>query len=564
MKNSKKMGTLFLIMTICISVFQGAYAVGEKSSSKSAIINLVEKYLESSANDSFMYQSNDLVSNTVDALTIQQKKDIALDSDILHQIKSILPSENNEPLIKDSSLKPYQNKTEYFKHVRQKQGISRRDFSVDYQFNKVDIQGTFAKATVSELISFYYSDCDEPTYIGTEYEVYLVNIEDHWYIYDMYSDDESDSLFKDENFNLDKALQEYDSISEYPTDGITQEVDGRICALQSNVTNYRAFNRESAARYAYTYTTGGSTNQTSYYNSLFNSYNADCQNFASQCVWAGFGGDNTSSSISGAVIPMDNVGTNRWYANPTATYWAWTACSYFRNYISSSSSSSDTRVFADIYDVAGNVNSFSGLPIYPVEMIGSVMHVYGSYGAYDHAIVITNVTGNTRNDVYFCAHTSHRKNAKLSDFWPAQSTDVDSGRIKVIVPTTSCEVVSCAGRSSHTYSSISAGNGTDSICNNCGYCPMYVACNWINPVSVNSSATLSATVSLNAYRIAMKVVAPNGTTAWLNQASNSSSISNSYTFTQTGLYTITVTARDTNDSISGSITRSGTYQVRVF
>jgi hypothetical protein len=429
MKKSAKLVSLFLLITICISVLQCAFAIGEKSSPESAITNLVEKYLESSAYNSFMYKSNDLVSNTIDALTTQQKKDVSLGSDVSSQITSILPSDTKASLLQDSSLKPHQNKTEYFKHVRQKQGISRRDFSVDYQFNKVDIQGTFAKANVSELISFYYSDCDEPTYIGTEYEVYLINIDDQWYIYDMSSDDEQDCVFEDKDFDLTEALKEYDSITEYSTDGITQEVNGRICALQSSVTNYRTYNKESAARYAYTYTTSGSANQTSYYNLLFNSYNADCQNFASQCVWAGFGGDNTSSSISGTLIPMDNVGTNRWYANPAATYWAWTACSYFRNYISSSSSSSDTRMLADIYDIAGNVNSFSGLPIYPAELIGSVMHVYGSNGAYDHAIIITNVTGSTRSDIYFCAHTSHRKNAKLSDFWPAQSTDIDTGRI---------------------------------------------------------------------------------------------------------------------------------------
>ena len=114
------------------------------------------------------------------------------------------------------------------------------------------------------------------------------------------------------------------------------------------------------------------------------------------------------------------------------------------------------------------------------------------------------------------------------------------------------------------YSSTSSGNCTDSICNNCRYCRMYVACNWINPVPVNSSATLSAPVSLNAYRIAMKVVAPIGTATWLNQASNSSNISNNYTFIQTGLYTITVSARDINDSLSGSVIRCGTYQVRVY
>lgn len=52
-------------------------------------------------------------------------------------------------------------------------------------------------------------------------------------------------------------------------------------------------------------------------------------------------------------------------------------------------------------------------------------------------------------------------------------------------------------------------------------------------------------------------------TQWLPYSMGRSYIHESYTFTQAGIYTITVSARDINDRFAGSTAKSVVYQVRV-
>ena len=118
----------------------------------------------------------------------------------------------------------------------------------------------------------------------------------------------------------------------------------------------------------------------------------------------------------------------------------------------------------------------------------------------------------------------------------------------------------CSG---HTYTSMSSGNGTDSLCNNCGYSRLQISPTTFAPFSKNTTKTISATTSINCYRIAIGVTDPDGSTRWLPYSMGRSYINESYTFTKAGLYTITVSARDINDSLSGSTAKSVVYQVRV-
>lgn len=125
--------------------------------------------------------------------------------------------------------------------------------------------------------------------------------------------------------------------------------------------------------------------------------------------------------------------------------------SSFENYINNSSSAQDTRMSAIILDFESTDNEISGVEV------GDVMHVYNSstHRSYDHAIVITDVFSANRNDIYFCAHTTDRKDLKVSDYYPVGTY----GELRLIKPMLFTIVTNCPN-GSHTYSSVSVEMGS--------------------------------------------------------------------------------------------------------
>lgn len=61
------------------------------------------------------------------------------------------------------------------------------------------------------------------------------------------------------------------------------------------------------------------------------------------------------TSVNAGTAPQDTVGIaagqpnaaqTKWYAKPASTYWAWTSCGYFRDYIDYSVNDTETRLRA--------------------------------------------------------------------------------------------------------------------------------------------------------------------------------------------------------------------------
>ena len=104
--------------------------------------------------------------------------------------------------------------------------------------------------------------------------------------------------------------------------------------------------------------------------------------------------------------------------------------------------------------------------------------------------------------------------------------------------------------SGHTYSTPSTPtDGTDATCNNCSYDRLSV--NVTTPSSTGTyytgqTVSLGGTASINCYRMVASVTRSGGSEVWLSEQYNTSSYSNSYTFTNIGTYTIKIGARDLN------------------
>lgn len=287
----------------------------------------------------------------------------------------------------------------------------------------------------------------------------------------------------------------------------------------------RTYNRSNAIAYAYTYTTSsynntpGTGNNSSFINANFNNYTGmggNCQNFASQCVWAGFGGVNTVDAVNSHQFPMNSA----WYdtkSNGLHTA-SWTCTDDFYSYITSSNSNIATTI--------GNVNgSFAYIPLYLLN--GAVLHVNPNAGGYAHAVIITNATGSSYSSIEICGNSPMRKGVILSD-------QAYSSNMRVIMPT------------SATGENISL-NITGAM---------------LKPIPVGSTHTLSATANQTCYRIAICVKHENTQTGIWTEYLNTSQISKVQTFSQTGLYTVTVRARAVNSSTS--TVAEHIYTVRVY
>ena len=244
--------------------------------------------------------------------------------------------------------------------------------------------------------------------------------------------------------------------------------------------------------------------------------------------------------------------TEKWIAKVYSPFYAWTHNTYFYNYITNSG---DGQTHLNTTVVAYDASTYTLNN--PSDMTGAAIQVPGSAGAYQHAIIVTEQQGPARSAIYYCAHTTDAKYVKLGDTWP-------SSAIRVILPTTMRETTTCT-QSNHSYSNVASDVGVDATCNHCGYCRLYIKPNLLNAVKQGKTKTLAATTNLSCYRMAMKVVSPSGSTSWLGNEMNTSSYSKSYTFSEQGLYTITVYARDLNPTVySSSISTSVTFVVRCY
>ena len=587
MKKFKKALTLALMCLLLVNCTIPCFAtdqdadvavIGSASASDIAEISeIAETYMRRYAENTYMYESNDLKELTVASLSpterqaLQQAQNtlstnVSASSNLNENFNASADSEVNLAVNTLDTMDYTLEKANYRKSVWQMQNALPKDFETCYQVNQIEVSGDYARVWLSENIGFYCPGQTIQSIISEEHEISLCRPNGEWLIYNIYTKyDDFDSTNKFSGFNSAEAIQEFSEIYANRDSGdlsgktvIVSEEDANA-EIQSIVDTSRTYTPQNAAYYALTYSKQDVDSFRSYYNGNFNSYadsGGDCMNFASQCIYAGFQGSNDTSAISGRAFPQDNSGSaanERWFANPVSPFWAWTHNTYFYDYITNSKSSSGTRITASVTEYAASTYNITT----PSNLLGAVIQGHGKAGDYQHAVIVTSQEGTARNQIFVTSHTADKKHVPLSYFW-------NSGKSRVIRPQGSFQSVSCSS-TSHTYTTIPYDRGQDSICNGCGACRLYARNVLLNCVPVGTTKTLEGHSSIRCYRMAMKVVAPNGTVSWLGEVVNGSSYLKSYTFSQPGLYTITLYARDTNpDYYSSSTQVHHTYTVRCY
>lgn len=551
-------GLMIGLMAVLLTIF--AWAREESSRNtwilaspgrQEQIQTVTKDFLERRARMEWMYQDEDLVPYLLDGGT-------------------------------SDHLRFFLERTELFKTFREKNGVRRENFDVNYTFGEISYQvtdGTYY-VDVTEEVTYHIIDAPDAmdTYIATEFQVTLKETEAGFRILDVYDpEDWFAAEYEDTGFDYDALLQEYtgdkpvaaETISEPEMTDSSRALDTSGATLQSVgkylVNTYRPYRPMDAIYYAYTYSANDGSKETYYNPHFYWHYQTDCINFGSQCIWAGLSGSNDGESIKTRAVPMDSSGSWQWYGREASdsdvSYITWRSNTYFNRYMEgvNTSGSGEAGVLCKIIELPAVSDSGNGvLDVEPFGLLGSVMQVKGGSTDYAHAIFVVGINPTkgtfTRNNVYFCSHTNNRRNACLGDWFP-------NCKIRVFEPQVYREAAYCT-QPSHTYSCVDSGS--DATCDACGYVRLFIDPYMIKPVTKGTRSTIGGTANIRCNVMKVTVKTPSGRTVVVGTTRNERTFRCSYTFQESGLYEIIVSGTDKSSSVyQDSVTRSVTYTVRV-
>ena len=474
-------------------------------------------------------------------------------------------------------------KIEMYKKVRLERKVERRDFRAYYDVLDVSTDGNYAKVSLYERLYFYYDDSEEESFFGTLYDVYLRKSGLAWRVYDIASNDEFDSMHKTSGFDRDELMAEanyftrtfeekaaaavIDTKEEESETELSDEggLELQAVPIGDKDPSYLKYDPYAATTYAMTYTTSrenlGNEKKREFHNKNFYDYSligGDCQNFVSQCIYAGFGGSDDKTAISQRSFPMITTGSSdsyNWYGDSSGGHSpSWTAPRYFSEYVQRASKmTSGARIEAEV------IGSFTTVVDWTLLREGDeVIFERGNHATIVSSIEIEDGTYSA-HDIYFCSHTGDYKKKSLDDKFSAGG--------QIIRPKKCYFENNTPDGGKHTYSSVSAGDGFDSVCNTsgCGHCRMILTPMGCDPLPIGLSLSLYAECSGTAYRMAASVKTPSGKTKWLGEDLYRNDYSREYTFSEEGLYKITFFARDKNPSkYSDSTSVSAAVCIRIY
>jgi len=470
------------------------------------------------------------------------------------------------------NIRNFEDMATYYRYTRSAQNIQRYNFTLATTVLNTEVGDDCATVELYAHITFQYEEGGETAECGDRYQVTFGKVGGTWCIVDIVSEEMIAYGMTPDSFNLDAAIAEFDRLQEQgpvvqmvePENGVEEGVEP--AALSDAINTYRYYNRDNAAAYAYTYTTDSYTensgNNSNFLNDNFCDYSesgGNCQNFASQCLWAGFGGSDTSDAIDSLKFPMDANGSgdeNKWYGDGQwGVIGSWINTHRFYDYVSASSKEKiGIRMSASIYTLSAG-QSFASISDATTRLKGAVLQVFGNENNYGHSIIVTDVTGTGFGNIKFCANSPMRKAAKLSDY-----SRFTSHGIRVIIPSAMIRSKVCSS-SGHTYASSSTG--TSCYCTQCGECKLTITGSLLRPLRVGTTKAITGTANVKCFRIAIGVTKPSGYTSWYEFTSTSSATVN-YTFAERGLYTIVVAARDVATTEAHSCKETHTFKVRIY
>lgn len=504
------------------------------------ISDIVQKYLEANASAKYELKSINLVKGTISEFSEAEISKITEKALPASKSKN---SDVNAVLNVDSDIGTYLNeKAEYIRYTRTQENLNITNFSTTYGKPEVSISGDTANVKIFETIGMRYDGLDEDSAISTNYSIDLIKTNDGWKIISLDSNDSFDKVRK-QSFNLNEAIEQYNETVSQPN-VITERTLGNSAKFdaiaKANGAKIYFYNRNNAVCYSNHYTTSTGTNTQSYYNGNFiSTYPRDCTNFASQCIYAGFCG-NDMAPLNRSNIPMDTHGSETWFSDGVGSTISWRKATEFRDYmgsynlnVTSPTTPTTNNIVSTLYETGP---ASAGIYLYEERLPGSVILLRSpTEEGYAHAVVVGKVTGSKTSEIFVSAHTADVKLQPLS-----QQVDAFGNLpFTIVVP-----------EKYYAYTNIS---------------PVRVACIWVNNVPSGSNVTFKGHAEClsgnTCWRMAIKVVAPSGAITWGTHVYNSNSLSQAFTVSEKGLYKITIYAKENSNS---TVTYENTMALRTY
>lgn len=490
------------ILTLVLPVLGTEAAASGQAQEEAAVRSAMESYLRAYQRQAMLYEEQELLFGTV------ADPSLSLPQGAGEAVFRFGEKEATLDQLRENMLY-LEKKAMFYAGMRQMQGIYREDLRLVYAVEDLTLEGNACRASVRETAEFRYTGSSRLSVYETGYTVRLVRLGTRWLVADVADGSLFDKTYKTAGFDPQAALAEF--AGQLERENCTLSFSGQATGGGDQIP----YNGQDAAAYAYTYSRrSGDAAREAFYNPRFYSYageGGDCQNFASQCIWAGFGGSEDGSSIQGRNLPMDTAGSSQWFGRAAAggRYSnSWLSCQSFRQYLTgnrdgSGGSGSNSGTDAGIYAAVLNVGAGSALSaVTPEELVGAIAHVEGGGGTYSHAIVLTAAAGTSRSQIWFCSHTRDVTHVKLGDCY--------IGPIKVFIP-----------RYFRT------GGPAEAL-----------RAERLEPVEAGESRILTARAGTLRGEMSITVTAPDGTAEQAAYGENTDSCRGEYRFIQPGMYRI--------------------------
>ena len=309
----------------------------------------------------------------------------------------------------DSSLKLF----EFEKKIRNDNYSDISNEKFEYYIDSITISDDKAIAKCYEYYEYTYKNDPIRSSRGIEYQLTFGENDGKWELIDVITNNELENLVEETDNISSKYVFDFDIVEKVGEDD--SKYSKGINATSAVTHEY---NRSAAAEYALEYSDSThTTSATSAYNSKFPEFAPnDCQNFVSQCVWAGLGGSDTTTAINNRNKPMITSGDRAWYCNKSGHSATWSMVGDFRNYIVKEDEEKE-----GIYGVRYAKGSIAKA------QKGDVVQICDSSGSWYHSYIISSVTGTygsrTLSNINICAHTSNRRNENLANVIGADSTN---------------------------------------------------------------------------------------------------------------------------------------------
>ena len=351
----------------------------------------------------------------------------------------------------DNSTEEYSNicvenaNTLFFKDFVEYDSLAKRmiDCKIEtyrFEFEYVDYQSDATTAAATVNADFYFTYEDKKTESGIFNILYEFTFEKEglvWYISSIDCDFPGytrvkeiaeknnfrsfEDLFESELQLLETNIDNEDYIAEaYKTGAFEPVTVDENENVMPRASSY-SYNAGRAAAWAIAHANDG-TSTNAYFNYISS---GNCQNFVSQCVWAGYGG-----AVAGSGNVRQNIlndvrmvtGSSGWYGCPRgySDYTAaWASVNTFWDFVTSNPSLGPKGT---PYNDEGLYTSLSAINLTEGRVIQLRNGTRPAYnGNYQHSVIVSstadsNITSTSYNKIYICSNTSDYCDVPLKSY----------------------------------------------------------------------------------------------------------------------------------------------------